>query len=162
MKTISWMSQEQCLIYVQEKPETYVISIADKHRAGDATLKVRGAAKNLFIMNVNLDDMGSYDVTELAAWLLSIPEDAELVVHCTEGRYRSRYLVEVIEMAWGRTFDDFIEFNEVRSQYNHIDRDDIFKIIRPLLVKMEEHFEAHVAAKENKDGEVETAEATGS
>lgn len=140
MKSITWLSQEACLEYVTKHPATFVVSIADRHHTPDVTLKIRAAAKNIFTMNVNLDNFGTYIVDDLAKFILSLQEGDELVVHCTEGRYRSRYLVEAIQVAWGHVFDDFIEFNEVRSEHTHIHRDDIFSIVRPLIKAFEECF----------------------
>lgn len=148
MESITWLSQEACLDYVTKHPATYVVSISDRHSCSTTTQKIRDTAKNLFVMNVNLDDLGTYIVDDLAKFILSLDAGDELVFHCTEGRYRSRYLVEAVQVAWGHVFDDFIEFNEVRSEYTHIHRDDVFSIVRPLIKAFEECFRK---AKEDSD-----------
>ncbi len=142
MKTITWASEDNALKRVLEDSSLYVISFDDPYSTGRATALLRKEVEEDKLLKIccTLDKLNNIDFDILAKFILSIPKDADLIVHCTEGRFRSKYLVEVIQGAYARYFDDFIKPAPCLGIKGEIHRDDIWTYIRPMMEKLETSF----------------------
>lgn len=143
MKSMTHASQENALkVLEKDSKGTWVISISDRYGPTDITSKVRAKAikEQLLVLTFGLDGMvEGIDPKQVIDFIKTIPEDGVLIVHCTEGRYRSLYLTEVIRDVFYRAFDVYIEFgDEVLGAGTVVLREDNFTIIRPLYKKFME------------------------
>lgn len=145
MKTITWASEDNALRAITANKDLYIISFSDTYSSHAATEATRKATQSdrLHCIQCNLDDMAKkVDIPALAKFLLSIPENGELIVHCTEGRFRSKYLVEAIRNAWGRTQDEFIASGECLGiPGTDFNRNDVWNCIRPIMFALSEELE---------------------
>jgi len=160
MKTISWMSYRQALSVLESNPEVYVISVGCKYGSDhDDIAKVRKKAKHLYPINIGLDELGKGEFAGIGEFLMSIPEDGELIVHCNEGRFRSRYIVEAIRDTWADVFEEHVSLGKVLGIEGRMNRADFWDHVRPMRETFTNQLER---LKDAHDGKVESSEAEGS
>lgn len=151
MKTITWASEANALKAVLANKDLYVISIVDPYGTNRDTYALRKQInpEQLHCITCTLDNMvEKVNLDTLTEYLMKIPADADLIVHCSEGRFRSKYLVEVIRNAVGRHLDRFLESAPCLGIKGEISRDAVWSHIRPMMFPLEDKIKQYVKQKE--------------